>query len=89
MGRSDLGLSFLTSVGARLMVVRPNAKENPELVKIVITWSHDSFGRHPAGVRSRTKHSKVPSEPRCLPSDQTEKVGRKWLPVGVVATQSG
>src|SRR5580658_9680441 len=43
MGRSKLGPSFLTSAGARLMVVRPMGNLNPELVSAVETLSRDSF----------------------------------------------
>src|SRR6202044_3797114 len=43
MGRSKLGPSFLTSAGARLMVVRPMGNLNPELVSAVETRSRDSF----------------------------------------------
>ena len=43
MGRSKLGPSFFTSAGARLMVVRPKVKLNPELISAVITRSRDSF----------------------------------------------
>src|SRR5688572_5245514 len=43
MGRSKLGASFLTSAGARLMVVRPRGFLKPELVSAVLTRSRDSF----------------------------------------------
>jgi len=43
IGRSKLGPSFLTSAGAKLIVVRPNVKVNPELMSAVITRSRDSF----------------------------------------------
>src|SRR5208282_4898280 len=38
-----LGPSFLTSAGARLIVVRPKGNLNPELVMAVETRSRDSF----------------------------------------------
>src|SRR5205814_1643401 len=38
-----LGPSFFTSAGARLIVVRPNVKLNPELISAVMTRSRDSF----------------------------------------------
>src|SRR3984957_16208018 len=43
MGRSKLGPSFLTSAGARLMVVLPIGNLNPELVSAVETRSRDSL----------------------------------------------
>jgi len=43
MGRSKLGPSFLTSAGARLMVVRPMGNLKPELVRAVETRSRDSL----------------------------------------------
>src|SRR5580704_965786 len=43
MGKSKLGPSFLTSAGARLIVVRPIGNLNPELVRAVLTRSRDSF----------------------------------------------
>src|SRR5437868_6163154 len=43
IGRSKLGPSFLTSAGARLIVVRPRGTLNPEFERAVPTRSRDSF----------------------------------------------
>jgi len=43
IGKSKLGPSFLTSAGARLIVVRPIGNLKPELVRAVLTRSRDSL----------------------------------------------
>src|SRR5436190_21363965 len=73
MGRSKLGPSFLTSAGARLMVVRPMGGLKPEFEIAVMTRSRDSF----TAVSGKPTITMSVSPQPTLTSTST---GNAWMP---------